>query len=86
MAFLVRMSHPMSKNGIFPFNLISTSHFPIFENEIVSKISLFLKQAIESWWQFQFIPPEKTEQILQQILSANHYGSSPHLSDSEGLG
>ena len=33
--------------------------FGLFENEIISKISLFLTQAIESWLQFLFSPPEK---------------------------
>jgi hypothetical protein len=56
------------KNGLFTFIQITTSHFQLFESEIISKIWLFLKQAIESWLQFQFNPPEKTEQILEQIL------------------
>ena len=55
----------MFKNGLF------LAHFQLFENEIISKILLFFKQAIESWLQFQFKPPEKTEQIIQQILWLN---------------
>ena len=35
------------------------------------KILLFFKQALESWLQFQFNPPERTEQIVQQILWLN---------------
>jgi hypothetical protein len=62
---LVRMSQHMFKNGLFPFIQITTAHFWLFENKIISKISLFFKQAIESWLQFQFNPPEKTEQIIQ---------------------
>jgi hypothetical protein len=66
------MAHPMFKNGLFPFIQITTSNFQLFENEIVSKILLFFfKQARKSWLQFQFNPPEKTEQILQQILWLN---------------
>ena len=38
---------------------------------MISKISLFFKQALESWLQFQFNRPEKTEQIIQQILWLN---------------
>ena len=55
----VRMSHPMFKNGPFP---------KYSEKKIISQISLFLKQFLESWLPFQFNLPEKTEQILQQIL------------------
>ena len=35
------------------------------------KVLPFLKQAIQSWLQFQFYPPEKIEQILQQMLWLN---------------
>jgi hypothetical protein len=62
------MAHPMFKNGIFLFNQFTTSPFRLSENKIISKILLFLKQAIESWFQFQFNPAENREQILQQIL------------------
>ena len=55
----------MFKNGLF------LTHFRLFENEIISKISLFFKQAMESWLQFQFNPPERTEQIIQQIWWLN---------------
>ena len=65
------MSHPMFKNGLFPFIQITPAHFRLFEKEIIFKISLFFKQALESWLQFQFNPPEKTEQIIQQILWLN---------------
>ena len=30
---LVRMSHSMFKNGLFPFISITTDHFRLFENE-----------------------------------------------------
>ena len=66
---LLRMAHPVFKNGPFPF--IQISQFQVLENEIMSKILLLLKQDIESWLQFQFNPPEKTEQILQPILWLN---------------
>ena len=61
----------MFKNGPFPFIRITTAHFQVFENEIIYTISLFFKQALESWLQFQFNPPGKTEQIIQQILWLN---------------
>ena len=60
----------MFKKGLFPFIQITTN-LQLFEKEIISQISLFLKQAIESWLQFQFNPPETTEQIMQQILWLN---------------
>ena len=68
---LVRISHPMFKNGFFPFIQITTSHFQLFEKEIISQISLFLKQAIDSLLRFQFNQRERTEQIIQQILWLN---------------
>ena len=60
---LVIMAHQVFKNGPFPFIQITTFHFQLYKNEIISKILLFLKQATESWLQFQFNPPEKREQI-----------------------
>ena len=65
------MSHPMFKKGLFPLIQFTPAHFRLFEKEIISKISLFFKQALESWLQFQFNLPEKTEQIIQQILWLN---------------
>ena len=63
------MSHPMFKNGLFPFIQITAFHFRLLENDIISKISLFLKQAVESWLQFQFNPPENTEQMVLWLNS-----------------
>ena len=65
------MSHPVFKKGLFPFIQITPAHFRLFEKEIIPKISLFLKQALERWLQFQFNPPEKAEQIIHQILWLN---------------
>ena len=42
------MSHPMFKNGLFPFIQITTAHFWLFENKILSKILLFFKQGLEN--------------------------------------
>ena len=50
------------------FIQITTSHFRLIENEILFKVSPLLKQAIQSWLQFQIYPSEKIEQILQQTL------------------
>ena len=47
------------------------SHFRLLENYTFFKVSVFFKQALQSWLQFQFHPPEKIEQILQQILWLN---------------
>ena len=38
--------------------------FRLIENYTFFKVSLFFKQALQSWLQFQFHPPEKIEQIL----------------------
>jgi hypothetical protein len=50
---------------------IAMSHIRLIENDTFFKVSLFFKQALQSWLQFQFHPPEKIEQILQQILWLN---------------
>ena len=47
------------------------SHFRLIENYTLKKVSVFFKQALQSWLQFQFHPPEKIEQILQQIQWLN---------------
>ena len=65
------MSHPIFRKGLFPFIQITPAHFRLFKKEIISKMSLFFKQALESWLQFQSNPPERTEQIVQQILWLN---------------
>jgi hypothetical protein len=65
------MSHPIFRKGLFTLIQITPAHFRLFEKEIISEISLFFKQALESWLQFQFNPPERTEQIVQQILWLN---------------
>ena len=57
-----------------PFSLYSDYNcsLSVVEKEIISKIYIyFFTQALESWLQFQFNPPEKTEQIIQQILWLN---------------
>ena len=47
------------------------SHFRLIENYTFFKVSLVFKLALQSWLQFQFHPPEKIEQILQQTLWLN---------------
>ena len=63
---LVRMSHPMFKNGFMPFIQITTAHFQLFENKIISKISLFFKTT-----HFSLIHLKKTEQIIPQMWWLN---------------
>ncbi|CDR00723.1 unnamed protein product [Oncorhynchus mykiss] len=47
------------------------SPFAIIENDTFFNVSVFFKQALQSWLQLQFHPPEKIEQILKQILWLN---------------
>ena len=68
---LLRKAHPLFKNGLFAFVQIAMSHFRLIENDTFFKVSVFFKQALQSWLQFQFHSPEKIEQILQQILWLN---------------
>ena len=55
-----------NETAVWTLNHYSTFLNIFFYN--LSKILLFLKQAIESLLQFQFNPPENTEKILQQML------------------
>ena len=47
------------------------SHFRLIGHDTFFKVSVFFKQALQSWLQFQIHPPEKIEQILQQTLWLN---------------
>lgn len=48
-----------------PLYRFKTNHFRWLDNETLFKVSSFLNEAIQSWLQFQFHPPEEAEQILQ---------------------
>jgi hypothetical protein len=51
------MSHPMFKKGLYSDYTCSPS--VVWKGNNLQNIFIFLKQALESWLQFQFNPPEK---------------------------
>jgi hypothetical protein len=57
---LLKKAHPLFKICLYAFVQIAMSHFRLIENET------FFKRALQSW--FQYDPPEKIEQILQQMF------------------
>lgn len=67
---LLRNIHPLFEKKMYPFLQISPTHFNKMES-IIQKASSFLMEALQSWLHFQYYPPEKAEDILQQILWLN---------------